>query len=170
MFPGGECIGNACEREAMNRYSIAEAARALGVTQQAIHGRIGRGTIPAERDSDGKQYVFLTDEEIHEQRMNNPSNALQNGFINDYITALKSEVEDWKEEARRKDTIIAQMNQTMGSLINRLPELEAPQDTAPEATESSVRGSEEESRGVIPPDAQNRSWWRKLFSSVMLSV
>ena len=156
----------------MNRYSITEAARALGVTQQAIHGRIGRGTIPAERGEDGKQYVFLTDEEIHEQRMNNPTNALPNGFINDYITTLKSEIESlkedrevWQEEARRKDTIIAQMNQTMGNLINRIPELEAPENTPPDATESRVSRSETGGKGSVPPEPENRSWWRRIFAS-----
>ena len=161
----------------MNRYSIAEAARALGVTQQAIHGRISRGTIQHERAEDGKQYVYLSDEEISEKR---GENELHNGVINDYITSLKSEIEtlksymeslehdreEWKEEARRKDTIIAQMNQTMGALIHRIPELEA----SPDVTESTERPSSEESRGDdVLPDTQNvsqrPSWWRRIFAS-----
>jgi len=160
----------------MNRYSIAEAAKALGVTQQAIHGRISRGTIRHERAEDGKQYVFLTDEELSVKR---DENTLHNGFINDYIESLKSEIEtlkshteslindreEWKEEARRKDTIIAQMNQTMGALIHRIPELEA----SPDVTESTERPSSEESRGDVLPDTQNASqrpsWWRRIFAT-----
>jgi hypothetical protein len=154
----------------MNRYSIAEAAKALGVTQQAIHGRIGRGTIRHERREDGKQYVYLTDEELTEKR---DENALHNGFINDYITSLKSEIEilkshtvslerdreEWKEEARRKDTIIAQMNQTMGAMIHRLPELEAPSDV----TESRVTPETQESRGDVPPKREKASWWQRIL-------
>jgi DNA-binding transcriptional MerR regulator len=160
----------------MNRYSIAEAAKALGVTQQAIHGRISRGTIRHERAEDGKQYVFLTDEELSVKR---DENTLHNGFINDYIESLKSEIEtlkshteslindreEWKEEARRKDTIIAQMNQTMAALIHRIPELEA----SPDVTESTERPSSEESRGDVLPDTQNASqrpsWWRRIFAT-----
>jgi DNA-binding transcriptional MerR regulator len=151
----------------MNRYTIADAARALGVTQQAIHGRINRGTIPTERGENGKQYVFLTDDEIQEQREQRVINPGTNGLMNDYITALKSEIESlkadrelWQEEARRKDTIIAQMNQSLASLINRVPELEA----SPEATESPVTASETQGRGEVPADAQNRSWWRRIFA------
>jgi DNA-binding transcriptional MerR regulator len=155
----------------VNRYSIAEAAKALGVTQQAIHGRISRGTIRHERAEDGKQYVYLTDDELSDKQV---ENALPNGFITEYIASLKSEIEtlkshtaslehdreEWKEEARRKDTIIAQMNQSLAAMINRIPELEAPAD----ATESPTAADNGEDKGSIPPDAQNRSWWRRMFT------
>ncbi len=159
----------------MNRYSIAEAAKALGVTQQAIHGRISRGTIRHERAEDGKQYVYLTDDELSDKQI---ENALPNGFITEYIASLKSEIEtlkshtaslehdreEWKEEARRKDTIIAQMNQTLGAMIQRIPELEAPS----EATESRVTASETQGKDSVPPDPQNTSqrlsWWRRIFT------
>jgi hypothetical protein len=39
--------------------------------------------------------------------------------LQDQIAYLRQEAEDWKEEARRKDTIII-------SLTQRIPELEAP--------------------------------------------
>src|SRR5215217_7893038 len=149
----------------MNRYTIADAARALGVTQQAIHGRINRGTIPTERGENGKQYVFLTTDEIQEQREQRVINPGTHGLMNDYITALKSEIESlkadrevWQEEAKRKDTIIM-------ALTNRIPELEAPSEPTPEATESPLKDSDTQSRGVIPPTPQNRSWWRRIFSA-----
>ena len=148
----------------MQRLSVAEAAKVLGISQQAVHGRIKRETIEHDRGEDGKIYVYVED--------NGVDQGVVNHVVNDYITSLKSEIESlkrdrevWIEEAKRKDTIIAQMNQTMGALIHRIPELEAPSETPSEATEASVTDPDTESRGVVPPTPQNRSWWRRIFSS-----
>jgi DNA-binding transcriptional MerR regulator len=142
----------------LERISVAEAAKQLEVTQEAIRARIRRGTIKHEKGEDGKTYVYLTEEQIHDQH---GANAVVNGVVNDYITTLKSEIESlkkdrelWQEEARRKDTIIM-------ALTNRIPELEA----APEAAESPLRAPEETDRGQVPPDGEKRSWWRRVFAS-----
>ena len=142
----------------MERTTVAEAAKQLEVTQEAIRARIRRGTIKHERGEDGKTYVYLTEEGTHSQQM---GNTVVNGVVNDYITSLKSEIESlkedrerWIEEARRKDTIIM-------ALTNRIPELEAPS----EATESTVTASEEENRGDVPREGQRRPWWRRVFTS-----
>jgi hypothetical protein len=140
----------------MQRLSVAEAAKELGISQQAVHGRIKRETIEHDIGDDGKIYVYVED--------NGVDSDVGNHVVNDYITSLKSEIESlkrdrevWQEEARRKDTIIM-------ALTNRIPELEASPETTPEPSESSVTDSDTQSRGVIPPDAQNRSWWRRIFA------
>ena len=147
----------------MQRLSVAEAAKVLGISQQAVHGRIKRETIEHDRGEDGKIHVYVED--------NGVDSGVGNHVVNNYITSLKSEIESlkrdrevWIEEAKRKDTIIAQMNQTMGALIHRIPELEAPSETPSEATEASVTDPDTESRGVVPPTPQNRSWWRRIFA------
>ena len=146
----------------MERRTIAEAAKKLEVTQEAIRARIRRGTIEHDKDEAGKTYVYLTEVEAHDQT---EDNTVVNGVVNDYITSLKSEIESlkadkevWQEEAKRKDTIIM-------ALTNRIPELEAPSEPTPEATESPLKDSDTQSRGVIPPTPQNRSWWRRIFSA-----
>jgi len=78
------------EEKRMNRYSIIEAAKILGVTQQAIHGRISRDTIKHERGQDGKQYVYLTDGQLSDKRSQNPFETVTNDMYNSYITSLKS--------------------------------------------------------------------------------
>jgi hypothetical protein len=142
----------------LERQTIAEAAKKLEVTQEAIRARIRRGTIEHDKDESGKTYVYLTEDEAHSQQQDN---AVVNGVVNDYITSLKSEIESlkrdrevWQEEAKRKDAIIM-------ALTNRIPELEAP----PEATESPVTASDTQGRGEVPLEPQNRSWWRRIFAS-----
>ena len=138
----------------MERTTIAEAAKKLDVTQEAIRQRIRRGTIEHEKGEDGKTYVYLTDEETSSQ-------PLTNGVVNDYINALKYQIEsleqdkeEWKEEARRKDHIIM-------ALTQRIPELEAA-ETKPEAP---VTNSTETGKGDVPSEAQKPSWWRRIFAS-----
>ena len=151
----------------MNRLSIADAARVLGVSVQAIHGKIKRGTLQHETGDDGLTYVYIEEPTDRDD--------IENGVVKDlynaYIDALKSENESLKrdqeerrEEARRKDTIIAQLNQTLQATINRLPELEAQPETTPEPTDSTVSHAKGENRGDIPPEPQ-KGFWRRLFAS-----
>jgi DNA-binding transcriptional MerR regulator len=145
----------------LERRTIAEAAKKLEVTQEAIRARIRRGTIEHDKDESGKTYVYLTEVEAHNQQ---EDNSVVNGVVNDYITSLKSEIESlkadrevWQEEAKRKDTIIM-------ALTNRIPELEAPSDMPPEATERPVSHSDDRGKGSVPPEPENRSWWRRIFA------
>jgi len=140
----------------VQRLSVAEAAQVLGISQQAVHGRIKRETIEHEKGEDGKIYVYVED--------NGVESGVGNHVVNDYITSLKSEIESlkhdrevWQEEARRKDTIIM-------ALTNRIPELEASPESPPDAPESPPKDSDTQSRGVIPPDQDRPSWWRRIFA------
>src|SRR5215211_953026 len=123
------------EDRPLERQTIAEAAKKLEVTQEAIRARIRRGTIEHDKDESGKTHVYLTEVEARNQQ---EDKAVVNGVVNDYITSLKSEIESlkedrevWQEEAKRKDHIIM-------ALTNRIPEIEAPSEPTSKATEASV--------------------------------
>ena len=141
----------------MDRLTIPEAAEVLGVTQSAVWQRIKRATIHHEKDSDDKTYVFI---EPPVTKTNKVSDASPDGLrdalfraMQEQVETLKREVEDWKEEARRKDTIIMTMAQ-------RIPELEP----ASEPREEPVSASEGEGKEEVPPEGERRvSWWRRLF-------
>jgi excisionase family DNA binding protein len=47
------------EDESIERLSVAEAAQVLGVTRDAVHKRISRGSIKYERGEDGRFYVYV---------------------------------------------------------------------------------------------------------------
>ncbi len=134
----------------MNRYkgrtdrvTVAEAAARLGVKEQAIRKRIQRGTLVHDKDDDGRVYVYLNTEDGATGMGTDAgmSTLVQN--LQDQIAYLRQEAEDWKEEARRKDTIIM-------SLTQRIPELEAP--TKPR-----------EAPDAAQEPSLHRSWWRKFF-------
>jgi hypothetical protein len=129
------------EEESVERLSVAEAAAALGVTRDAIHKRIRRDTIRHEQAEDGRFYVYVdtstsgvdksTDKSKDEYTVASLERLIENQRDQiDYLRAeLARRAETHIEESRRKDSIIA-------ALTQRIPELEAPADNAPEPRES----------------------------------
>ena len=149
--------------EKMNRVTVAEAAARLGVKEQAIRKRIQRGTLVYDKDDDGRVYVYL---DMEDRATGTDADAGINTLLQslqDQVVYLRQEAEDWKEEARRKDTIIM-------SLTQRIPELEAPKEASSEPREAPVSDSEGADKGTTafsetqkPSEHRKRSWWRQFF-------
>src|ERR687889_887053 len=169
------------------RMTVQEAAAALGITVEAVRGRMHRGKYGREKAEDGRVYVVLTPDQLanvgersderseersaHVRERSGGSGELVEE-LRDHVAFLRAELEarneeihrreeEHREEARRKDTIIAQLAQ-------RIPELEAPRESSPEPREASETVSEESDK-VTSPEQQEpsphreRSWWREFF-------
>ena len=133
--------------ERMNRVTVAEAAARLGVKEQAIRKRIQRGTLACDKDDDGRVYVYLDMEDRATGTGGDASISTLLQSLQGQVVYLRQEAEDWKEEARRKDTIIM-------SLTQRLPELEA--TTEPRAASDTTVG-ESMGKGTAPSEPQEPS-------------
>jgi len=155
----------------MDKLTIPEAAARLGLSDNALRKRVHRGTIEHEKDGEGRVYVYLspdmpptmtdqaadqaTDQAADQATDQVADPARLIARLEDEVEYLRREAEDWKEEARRKDTIIM----TMAQLI---PELEP----ASEPREVPVSTSGGRDEGVLPPEGEKRvSWWRWLFGT-----
>jgi chromosome segregation ATPase len=120
-----------------NRVSVYQAAEIMGVTVDAIRKRVSRGTISHERDEDGRVWVALdTDQDAASKvrdadQPQSASDALISEMRN-RIAFLEQEMEAWREESRRKDTIIMNMTEAMKALNPPAPEASS------EARESDV--------------------------------
>jgi excisionase family DNA binding protein len=154
----------------MDRVTVAEAAERLRVSQDAVYKRIKRGTIPWDKDEDGKTVVYLevadgsTDDsksstDKSTDRLKTSTDNLETSSIDVSVDVLVDELRDrvrfLEEELRRKDTILM-------SIVQRVPELEA----SPEPRESPQTPSEQQGSGHTPPESQGqerRSWWRRIF-------
>ena len=127
------------------RVTVREAAARLGVTTDAIRQRIKRGTIPHEKGEDGLTYVYLTpSEDVTATVTQAPSVVVTEALLSSYedqITFLRRELE-------RKDTIIM-------SLVQRVPELEP--------SESPLSSSDSPA-DYVPPEQEQRPWWRRIFA------
>ena len=146
--------------EKMDRVTVVEAAARLGVKEQAIRKRIQRGTLAHHKDDDGRVYVYLNPE----YGATGTGNGVDTGMstlvqnLQDQIAYLRQEAEDWKEEARRKDTIIM-------SLTQRLPELEALTEPRAASADTTGKGTGKGSTAPLESQelSQRRSWPHRFF-------
>src|SRR5918995_348395 len=156
----------------MDRVTVAEAAEKLGVSQDAVYKRIKRGTIPWDKDEDGKTVVYIevangsTDEpksstDESTDSLKTSTDTMGSSSIDVSVDVLVDELRDrvrfLEEELRRKDTILM-------SLVQRVPELEAP----PEPREAHETASKDVSGGdEVPPsnmeEPRASSWWKRFF-------
>ncbi len=134
------------------RVTVSEAAGLLGITPEAVRMRIKRDTLRSER-RDGRVFVLLGPDRPteHTTERTDPTD-----HRDELIAHLKSEVEAWREAARRKDHLLA-------AALERIPALEAPPRDAPGAPTAGA----DEPGGVETPGDQDRPaqrpWWRRLF-------
>jgi chromosome segregation ATPase len=134
-------MGENRSQTSRQRVTVAQASEILGITVEAVRGRIKRRTLKHERDS-GTVYVLLDAGQTTDQPQpddDQPTDQLrpdaQLGYseelaeeLRDRIHYLERQVEEEREARRRADTLLAQ-------LMQRIPELEAPSERS-EARES----------------------------------
>lgn len=125
------------------RVSVGEAAKLLGITPEAVRSRLYRGTLKREEDADGRVFVRLSDDQLHQiddHSVNqSPAYELLIPRLENEIEFLREELRAAREEARRKDHIIA-------ALTERIPV--EPAHTSPErSSESPQKTFETPSRG-----------------------
>jgi hypothetical protein len=152
------------------RVSVAEASEILGVTVEAVRGRIKRGTIGHEREGDRVFVVLDADQ---------PPTGRDQGYdqstdrtelvetLRERIEDLRSDRDAWREQARRSDYLLGSAMERTRELENRLRELEAPQETpgAPETVEEEPEGTKPQSAAVEAQEGTQRPWWRRMFGS-----
>jgi hypothetical protein len=141
----------------MDRISVPEAADLLRVTQSAVRKRVQRGTIPWDKDSDGRIYVYLDLSETSPDTGADKRRDTGAGQSRDELLEVyRDQVEFLRREIERKDTLLM-------SLMQRVPELEP----APEPREALVTPSEDTTKGGSSKEqqepVQRRSWWRRYF-------
>ncbi len=106
----------------LERLSVSQAARALGLTESGVRKRVSRGTLPHERDENGAVWVFVDPlETVSGTPLDNTVGEERDTVLDtlkDQVATLKDQVRYLQAEGERKDAIIMTMAQ-------RIPELEA---------------------------------------------
>ena len=131
--------------------TVAQAAGVLGISAEAVRGRIRRGTIPVERE--GRAVYVLLD---------NRTTADQPGTTDDrsddrpveseaLISELRARIEDlrsdrdaWRDQARRSDYMASAAMDRTRELENRLRALESPASSDPTGAAETVEEESEE--------------------------
>jgi excisionase family DNA binding protein len=166
---------------AQDRVTIQEAARRLGVKEDAIRKRIQRGSLRHEKTEEGRVFVWVdpaqddtqaTTEDVYQDTSRDALLAAKD----ETITALREQLAQANERDRENRRIIA-------ALTQRIPAIEAPREDAPESPPSpgltptpAPTGAEREMvtdmpMGPTPSEAseatqegsERRSWWQRMF-------
>jgi DNA-binding Lrp family transcriptional regulator len=145
-------------RRGVDRLTIQEAARRLGISEGAVRKRVTRGTLQHEKEQDGRIYVYLDTgarrgvDVGQDEGVDPHSNAL--------ISQLRDEVAYLRDENRRKDEIIMQQAMTMRQLSAAQPQ--EPTEAAETVEEEPERAEPHSATGGAREDVQ-RPWWRRVF-------
>ena len=144
------------------RVTVAEAAQILGVSVEAVRGRIKRGTLLHERDS-GTVYVLLSADQTptgHRpagDQTQPDANAELLEELRDRVRHLERQL----EQAARRDE---ENRRVILALTSRIPAIEASQapqeDSEGSEPRSDTVGAQEPAQGT-----QSRPWWRRMFGS-----
>lgn len=175
MHLNGRRVGGArvTSRTTSQRLTVQEAAEVLGTSVDAVRMRVRRGSLPSEKDPDGRVHVWVdADSSETKPRLDGESDALISAK-DETIRVLSEQLEAEREAHREARRIIA-------GLVQRIPELES--GAAPiqhqEAHESREEAAESAAEGVpstnTPVGAtgaktsseeqpRRRSWWREFF-------
>ena len=143
----------------LDRLTVAQAADALSISQDAVRKRIARGTIPHDRDDSGRVYVYLQPSEtVHKTDQDTIQDDATKTVQDAYIRSLEDQIAFLRRELERKDTILL-------NLTERIPELEAPSDPreSPETVEEEPERAEPRPVTVESKEPVQRPWWRRVF-------
>jgi hypothetical protein len=142
---------------------VAEASEILGVTVEAVRGRIKRGTLEHERDS-GTVYVLLHADQIPtgpRPGVDQPTDRLQSDS-SALISAKDETITTLRDQLEAERQAHAEARRIIAGLVERIPAaIEAPA----EAREASAGASPHSATEGPHSEAQatQRPWWRRVF-------
>ena len=148
----GEGRQDATGQPSTERVSVPQAADHLGTTVDAIRKRVQRGTIPYEKDGDGRVWVLLDTGRPRQDadrdttgRRGSPDDLLTSK--DETIRLLREQLEQANERDRENRRIIA-------ALTQRIPAIEASAETPQEPPESSTAATEQPGRVEPQPQVE----------------
>ena len=135
----------------------------------AIRKRVQRGTIPYEKDADGRVWILL---DTGRPRQDATGHRHDSGAspelveeLRDRIAFLEGQLRRRDEEIGRRDAVLLNMTEAMKALnppreaqsregASESPESPGPSDAPPEAGREVQEATERQ---------EERSWWRRMF-------
>jgi|SRR5215210_4797 len=174
------------------RATVAEAAELLGLSVEAVRGRIKRGKLDHAKE-DGTVYVLLdTDQSTTSQTGQQPVDDQPNDRLSaqaeliealrEQVTYMREQLAEEREARRRADTILAQLSAANAEQARTIRSIEgdsaiaersneAPPEASPTPREAPQTAAEEP-EGVVEErpfteesqeGSEPRSWWRRWF-------
>jgi hypothetical protein len=184
MQTNGERLG---QTDATVRMTVQEAAAALGVTVEAVRGRMHRGKYGREEGPGGRVFVLVPADQLPDHEPERSTERLgersANGRANvgsspteqvverllDEVAFLRAELAERSAALRRREELhgeeIRRRDHIIAGLVERIPELGPAQ--APRARETAAEDAGGVEERPFTEEAQEapgrRSWWRRMF-------
>jgi excisionase family DNA binding protein len=166
----------------MERLTTDQAADRLGISVDAVRGRIKRGTLEHEREGN-KVYVLLEGDQSTTSSDESTTNRDQSGnqstdqtrpdelveVLTDQVVHLREQLAEEREARRRADTIIAQLAQSNEEQARTIRAIDSPRAEQNEGQEGQGPGPQRsttpESEATREGDIERpqRSLWRRIF-------
>ena len=155
------------------RVSVEDAARILGISENAVRKRIERGTLDSERDGDTRYVLLDGDVPRHATDIPKHANGMSDSMPNDialmqsHLDSQKEQIEFLRRELERKDALLLNMTETLKALsplAHDAPsgERESSSEAPKESTDTQPRTEEPERETESSPP----SWWRRWFGTL----
>ncbi len=151
--------GQASDMPSGMRATVEEAARLLGLSENAVRKRVERGTLRSEK-VEGIRYVFL------DRGVPRPDNGMPNDMPSDlalmqaHLDSMREQIDYLKEVIERRDEEIRRRDHLLAAALERIPMLE---EAPPEPRGAPEEAPEGRGRGEVPLEQERRSWWRRIF-------
>jgi hypothetical protein len=160
-------VGEDQSQTGRRRVTVAEASEILGVTVEAVRGRIKRGTLDHERTDMG---VFvLLDADQSADRPRPDTDQLTDRLRSDsaaLIFAKDETIATLRDQLEAERQAHAEARRLLMAALERIPpQLEAPSEAseASEAAEEQQGRSQPRSDAPSPQEGARRPWWRRFL-------
>jgi hypothetical protein len=146
-----------------NRVTVADAARLLGLSAEAVRMRIKRGTLASEKVG-GTVYVFLDADPTRSTA--DPTRPIADPTTNQtteqtaLVDVLHEQVAYLREQLDKEREANRENRRIIAGLVQRVPELEPasePRESAETVAEATAKG------GEASGQEQRRSWLYRFF-------
>jgi hypothetical protein len=146
------------------RLTVPQAAEALGVTVDAVRGRIRRGKLKSEQHA-GTVYVWLDALEDDDSRGPSATSHRPSDDQSERIEDFREQVAYLREQLEAERQAHAEARRIIAGLVERIPAIEAPQEVPEslETVEQQQGRGEPHSATVASQEGVQRPWWRRWF-------
>ncbi len=147
------------------RLTVPQAAEALGVTVDAVRGRIRRGKLKSEQHA-GTVYVWLDAPEEDDRRGPSATSHRPLDDQSERIEDFREQVAYLREQLEAERQAHAEARRIIAGLVERIPAIEAPTDErdAPETVDQEPEGAQPRSDAPGPQTGTGRRpWWRRII-------
>jgi hypothetical protein len=152
------------------RLTVPQAAEALGVTVDAVRGRIRRGKLEAEHEA-GAVYVWIDAPDEGDRRGPSATSQRPSDDQSERIEDLREQVAYLREQLEQERRANSEHRRLLAAALERIPPaIEPPAEASPDergSPETAETRTEGESPRPGPTPSQEsverRPWWRRVF-------